>query len=275
MSRYIDADALIAELQKDEERFDKEAEDCRKNSRNYTDCYMQAMSSRADGIRDAMIEIYDAPSIDIVRRKPVVGYEGYYEVDMYGNVYSVARTVQVNDNGRIYDKPVKEKKLTASKHSCGYRTVALTRNGKTEQQYIHRIVAEAYIQNPQNLPWINHKDEDKANNFVGNLEWCTPLYNNTYNEKNIKHSEKIKGRSFTDEHKERIRQSNLGKHGQQRKVICVDDGTVFGSYNEAGKHYGISPMTVKSCCERKSKGKVRTFRYADDFCSYGEREGER
>lgn len=216
--------------------------------------------------------IDSAPSIDIVRRKPVVGYEGYYEVDMYGNVYSVARTVQVNDNGRIYDKPVKEKKLTASKHSCGYRTVALTRNGKTEQQYIHRIVAEAYIPNPQNLPWINHKDEDKANNFVGNLEWCTPLYNNTYNEKNIKHSEKIKGRSFTDEHKERIRQSNLGKHGQQRKVICVDDGKVFDSYNEAGKYYGMHYQTVKSCCEKKSQGKLRTFRYYDDFCSYGERK---
>lgn len=67
--RLIDADALIAELQKDEERFDKEAEDCRKNSRNYTDCYMQAMSSRADGIRDAIVEVYDAPSIDIVRCK--------------------------------------------------------------------------------------------------------------------------------------------------------------------------------------------------------------
>ena len=67
MSKCIDADALIAKLQKDEERFDKEAEDCRKNSRNYTDCYMQAMSSRADGIRDAIVEVYDAPSIDIVR----------------------------------------------------------------------------------------------------------------------------------------------------------------------------------------------------------------
>ena len=67
MSRYIDADVLIVELQKDEERFDKEADDCRKNSRNYTDCYMQAMSSRADGIRDAIVEVYDAPSIDIVR----------------------------------------------------------------------------------------------------------------------------------------------------------------------------------------------------------------
>ena len=67
--RLIDADALIAELQKDEERFDKEAEDCRKNSLNYTDCYIQAMSSRADGIRDAIVEVYDAPTIDIVRCK--------------------------------------------------------------------------------------------------------------------------------------------------------------------------------------------------------------
>lgn len=64
--RLIDADALKDELQKDEERFDNEAKDCRKNSRNYTDCYMQAMSSRADGIRDAIVEVYDAPSIDIV-----------------------------------------------------------------------------------------------------------------------------------------------------------------------------------------------------------------
>ena len=168
MSRYIDADALKEWLDE------------------YLSVFKKYDKSEVKGF------VEHQPSIDIVRRKPVVGYEGYYEVDMYGNVYSVARTVQVNDNGRIYDKPVKEKKLTASKHSCGYRTVALTRNGKTEQQYIHRIVAEAYIPNPQNLPWINHKDEDKANNFVGNLEWCTPLYNNTYNEKNIKHSEKKK-----------------------------------------------------------------------------------
>ena len=226
-------------------------------------------------IKQVAIKYIDsAPSIEIVRRKPVVGYEGYYEVDMYGNVYSVARKVQVNDNGRIYDKPVKEKKLTASKHSCGYRTVALTRNGKTEQQYIHRIVAEAYIPNPQNLPFVNHKDEDKTNNFVANLEWCTHEYNITYGTATERRVEKLKGKSFTDEHKEKIRRSNLGKHGQQRKVICVDDGMMFDSYNEAGKHYGISPMTVKSSCERKSKGKVRTFRYADDFCSYGEREGE-
>lgn len=192
MPRYIDADEVLEQIRK-------------KLGIKSLDYLLEAERRIVDVIQSA-------PSIDIVRRKPVVGYEGYYEVDMYGNVYSVARTVQVNNNGRIYDKPVKSRKMTASKHSQGYRTVSLTKNGKTELLYIHRIVAEAYISNPQNLPYINHKDEDKTNNFVGNLEWCTASYNNTYNGKNIKHSEKLKGRKFTEEHKEKIRQSNIGKH---------------------------------------------------------------
>ena len=79
--RLIDADALIGELQKDEERFDKEAEDCRKNSRNYTDCYMQAMSSRADGIRDAIIEVYDAPTIDLTDRLDEAYACGYTDAE--------------------------------------------------------------------------------------------------------------------------------------------------------------------------------------------------
>ena len=54
-------------------------------------------------------------------------------------------------------------------------------------------------------------------------------------------------------------------------VVCVDDGKHFPSYADAGLYYGISPKTVKSCCERMSQGRKRTFRYADDFCSYGSR----
>ena len=66
MSRWIDADVLIAELQKDEGHFDKEAEDT-KDDPSYTEGYSDAMWSRANGIRDAIVEVYDAPSIDIVR----------------------------------------------------------------------------------------------------------------------------------------------------------------------------------------------------------------
>lgn len=250
MSKWIDADAL------------KEKIDNIWNGRP-----LSSLGARILAMIDS------APSIDIVRRKPVVGYEGYYEVDMYGNVYSVERTVKVNDNGRFYDKPVKSKKLSETKHSAGYRTVTLTRNGEMVNKYVHRIVAEAYIPNPQNLPCVNHKDEDKTNNFVGNLEWCTVAYNNAYNGKHEKHSEALKGRKVSEETKEKMRLGNLGKHGKQKKVICLDDGKVFDSYNEAGKYYGTPYQTVKSCCEKKSQGRIRTFRYYDDFCSYGERRG--
>ena len=193
MSRWIDADALM------------------KNAHHLDEWGECLFVSAVD----------EAPSIDIVRRKPVVGYEGYYEVDMYGNVYSVGRTVRVNDNGREYDKPVKEKKLTASKHSRGYRTVSLTRNGKTEHRYVHRIVAEAYIPNPQGLPFINHKDEDKTNNFVGNLEWCDVQYNNNYGTAREKQAEALRGRKHSEEHKQKIRESNkrtwAKKHGERKE----------------------------------------------------------
>ena len=191
MSKYVDAEWLKAEFPHDEDW-------------NYpvnTNSYVVEM-------------IDDAPSIDIVRRKAVKGYEGYYEVDMYGNVYSVERTVRVNDNGREYDKPVKERKMKQSNHSKGYKIVPLTKDGVTKSHYVHRIVAEAYIDNPYNLPFINHKDEDKTNNFVGNLEWCTEQYNSTYGNARKKQADALRGRPLSEEHKEKIRQGNIGKHGK-------------------------------------------------------------
>lgn len=82
MSRYIDAEALIVELQKDEERFDKEAEDA-KDDASYTECYSDAMWSRANGIRDAIVEVYDAPHIDIVRCKECKHSEYREDFDDY------------------------------------------------------------------------------------------------------------------------------------------------------------------------------------------------
>lgn len=152
--------------------------------------------------------------IDIVRRKAVKGYEGYYEVDMYGNVYSIDRVVRVNDNGREYDKSVKGRKLKQSTQSKGYKVVPLTKDGETKSCYVHRIVAEAYIDNPYNLPFINHKDEDKTNNFVGNLEWCTEQYNSTYGNARKKQADALRGKPLSEEHKEKIRQGNIGKHGK-------------------------------------------------------------
>ena len=165
--------------------------------------------------------IMDMPAADVVDvvRKPVLGYEGYYEVDQFGRVFSVCRTVHVNDNGRIYDKPIRGKILKQTNHSEGYKTVALTKNGETKQEYVHRIVAAAFIPNPDNLPAVNHKDEDKTNNFVDNLEWCTTSYNNTYGTKTKRQAEKVKGKPHSEEHKGKI-SSSLIKYYETHISAC-------------------------------------------------------
>lgn len=150
--------------------------------------------------------VKEAPAVDAVEvvRKPVVGYEGYYEVDQFGRVFGVDRTVSVNDNGRVYDKDIAGKQMKQTMHDKGYKIVSLTKDGKTKLCFVHRIVAEAFIPNPDGLPMVNHKDEDKANNFLENLEWCTALYNNTYGNAQKKRVKKIKGVPLSKEHKRKI-----------------------------------------------------------------------
>ena len=92
-------------------------------------------------------------------------YPGYY-VDELGKVYSTR-------HGSL-----KEKSLRLDK--TGYVYVMLCINGKYYRRRVHRLVAEAFIANPNNLPEVNHKDEDKTNNYVDNLEWCTSKYNTNY-----------------------------------------------------------------------------------------------
>jgi hypothetical protein len=151
-------------------------------------------------------DVLKAPAVDAVEvvRKPVVGYEGYYEVDQFGRVFGVDRTVSVNDNGRVYDKPLSGKQMKQSMHTKGYKTVSLTKDGKTKLCFVHRIVAEAFILNPDNLPLVNHKDEDKTNNFLENLEWCTASYNRTYGKAIERHAKKIRGIPHSEEHKRKI-----------------------------------------------------------------------
>lgn len=149
------------------------------------------------------------PAADVVEvvRKPVVGYEGYYEVDQFGRVFSLDRVISVDDNGRKYDKPLSGKQMKQSMHDKGYKTVSLTRDGKTKMRFVHRLVAEAFIPNPGNLPMVNHKDEDKTNNFIENLEWCTNEYNLTYGTARQRQAKKIRGRPLSEEHKAKIAKS--------------------------------------------------------------------
>jgi hypothetical protein len=106
--------------------------------------------------------------------KNIEGYEGY----------------QVSNEGRVKSlKYGKEKILKGVKNSSGYLYVGLYQDGKQVFKRVHRLVAEAFLENPQNLLEVNHKDEDKANNHVDNLEWCSSKYNANYGTRNQRSAE--------------------------------------------------------------------------------------
>ena len=169
--------------------------------------------------KDAFVEVV---------RKPVRGYEGHYVVDQFGRVFGVDRTTTVLDNGRIYEKPIAGKQMKQSLHTKGYKTVCLTQDGKSNTRFVHRLVAEAFIDNPDNLPMVNHKDEDKTNNFVENLEWCTASYNRTYGKAVEKHAKTLRGKKHTEEHKEKISKSVCKHFAEMRK----DDFCSYGERRE-------------------------------------------
>ena len=106
--------------------------------------------------------------------KDIKGYESIYQVSNLGSVKRVS-------TGRI---------LKGGTDSMGYRVVSLRKNPTQKTKTVHRLVAEAFLPNPDNLPCINHKDENKQNNRVDNLEWCTYSYNNTYGTHLKRRSEK-------------------------------------------------------------------------------------
>ena len=142
-----------------------------------------------------------------IQWKDVVGYEGLYMVSNKGDVKRKAHFKQ-DTNGRIlyYD----EMYLSIRKDSYGYASVNLTKDGKPKSQDVHRLVAEAFIPNPQNLPCVNHKDEDKSNSVVTNLEWCDYSYNNTYGTVLSRRSKK--SNIVIDENLAKIAQSYKKEH---------------------------------------------------------------
>jgi hypothetical protein len=115
--------------------------------------------------------------IDFKNFREIDGFDGMYFVDINGNVFSkyVNRFLKQN----IYH---------------GYWRVILfdKKNKKHISKYVHRLIATYFISNPNNYLYVNHKDENKLNNNIENLEWCTATYNNTYNNVHLKRGCKIK-----------------------------------------------------------------------------------
>lgn len=135
--------------------------------------------------------------------------------------------------------------LSIGKDSYGYASVSLTKDGKPKSQNVHRLVAEAFIPNPQNLPCVNHKDEDKSNSVVTNLEWCDYSYNNTYGTVLQRRSKKEE--AIISEKLSKIAQSYKNKYysvaANGKYVVLLDaDGNEIEKYtsiSQAGKANGF------------------------------------
>lgn len=138
--------------------------------------------------------------------KDISGYEGKYQVSNTGKVRSL--------NYQGTKGKVVRLKLYNNNH--GYMMIELNKNGKKKKYSVHRLVALAFIPNPNNYPIINHKDENKTNNTVWNLEWCTPKYNINYGNCRKKISESHKGKQFTDEHRKNLSEACKGRYAGEK-----------------------------------------------------------
>ena len=168
--------------------------------------------------------------------KDIEGYEGLYQVSNYGNIKSLSKVVK-NAYGvhRTEDKILKPQTK-----KDGYLQIQLSKNGKQKHYKVHRLVALTYIANPNNYPCVNHKDENKSNNHVSNLEWCTYEYNTNYGTRNKRASEKLKGKMKN----KKLTKQQLEK--RYRKVKCIEDNRVFNSIYEASI-YCVGKKTSNIC----------------------------
>ena len=150
--------------------------------------------------------------------RDIKGYEGLYAVTSCGRVWSyrAKKFLKPFDNG------------------FGYKIVVLCKDGVRKHYRVHRLVAEAYLPNPDNLPQVNHKDENKANNALPNLEFCDAKYNNNY--------------SFA------------------KKVICLETGEIYNSLTEAAKAVNRSTGNISDCLagRKKTTGGYHWAYYEDE-----------
>ena len=183
--------------------------------------------------------------------KDVKGYEGFYQVSNLGRVRSLERDVY-HPRGNVI-RHMEEKILVQNIGKLGYAYVNLSLNGKMKTIKTHRLVAEAFIPNPENKPQVNHKDEVKNNNVVDNLEWCDAQYNALYGTRIERQKQ-----TYKDNYKN-------GKNKAVKKVFCVELNKTFDCITSAQEELGIWRSAIAKVC----KGKQKTaggfhWRYADD-----------
>jgi hypothetical protein len=166
--------------------------------------------------------------------KEIRGYEGNYLISSNGGVCS--KGIFVHFQRKLY--PKKTKIFKSVDNGKGYRYITISVNNKRKNHYIHRLVAEAFIENPSNKKCVNHKNGIKSDNRVCNLEWCT-----------------------TFENQRHAVRTGLRKSGGETfnaiKVINLNTNEIFGCIKDASKKLGINYGTLKDALN--SRGHYRNF----------------
>lgn len=148
--------------------------------------------------------------------KDIKGFEGKYQVSNLGRIKSLPKYTYSKGYPQLRKEKILKPSYTGSK-----RCYASVKLNDGHNYKVHRLVAEAFIPNPKNLPLVNHKDENPKNNNVDNLEWCTNRYNVKYSAKPL-----------SDEHKNKIRQAHLGKKLSKEHKQKISETKILYYSNE-------------------------------------------
>lgn len=188
--------------------------------------------------------------------KPIEGFDGYYEVSNYGNVRSICRTVihQKGSQTVLCDLP--ERNMKNHENSSGYMRVHLSKDGKKQWVFVHRLVAEHFVENsnPDEFDTVNHLDCNPKNNHYKNLEWTTQSGNMKY----ASCLGRLKCSDYTIQ-----RTKEVNSFPIIGESILTGEIKKYASISDCAKD-GFTPSAVCLCCKgRRRKHKSFTWRYAE------------
>lgn len=199
--------------------------------------------------------------IGVEEWRVIEGYENY-AISNYGNVKNIKTNYQLKTRVNSY---------------TGYVQIGVRKDGKAKTFNVHRLVALAFIQNPTNLPEVNHRDEDKTNNQVSNLEWCDREYNANYGTRNerVRKSKQENPRQYTEEERKAIsertsgekhwnyggkwdeetKRKNMLSQKSRKPVRCVETGIVYDSIKQATKALGLKDSAIHDALTGRNRVK--------------------
>lgn len=188
--------------------------------------------------------------------KDVKGYEGIYQISTLGHIRSINRKhICVSRSGNKFSRPRTGREMRPGV-SAGYFRISLSAYGIYEHFYIHRLVAFAFIPNPENKPCVNHKDGDRMNNCVANLEWCTYAENSQH---------AVMVGLIRSGYSDPTRKKLFGKNNassKRVKVINIATGCErkFNSITAASNFYGIQRATISQALISDTKLVSKKYR---------------